>query len=81
MRLGREFVINPCISAKWPRCRLAYRLPGGGAQYRIAIENPDGRENTVRSATLDGAALQVIDGAAHVPIIKDGKRHEVEILL
>jgi N,N'-diacetylchitobiose phosphorylase len=81
VRLGREFVINPRISAAWRQCRLAYRLPGSGAQYRIAIENPDGRENTVRSATLDGTAVQIVDGAAHVPIVKDGKRHDVEIVL
>ena len=72
---GRVLVVKPAISAKWPKCRLTYRLPGETTRYEITIENPDGKEGCVSSATLDGAAMDVENGAARVPLVHDGGTH------
>jgi len=77
---GREFVLNPCISSEWPRCQLALKIPNGG-EYRIAIENPAGRECGVRTASLDGKPAWVEDGSARIPLLADGRRHDVVLHL
>jgi cyclic beta-1,2-glucan synthetase len=78
---GRRLVINPAISARWPRCRLSYRVPGGETRYEITIENPHGRERGVVAATVDGQTASVTDGAAVVPLVQDGQRHVVVVRL
>jgi cyclic beta-1,2-glucan synthetase len=76
---GQWLVINPTISAKWPRCRLSYRVPGVDTRYEITIENPKGKERGVVAATVDGNPANVSDGAARVPLLRDGRRHEVVV--
>ena len=76
-----ELVVNPRIAKTWPRCRITYRLPNSQTRYDIAIENPDGRETSVRTATLDGSPVTILHGAAHVPLVDDGRRHEVRVCL
>jgi cellobiose phosphorylase len=78
---GRKLVVNPSISAEWPQCRISYRLADGHTCYDVTIMNPDGREHGVTSATLDGQAIEVVDGAARVPLSGDGASHRVEIRL
>jgi N,N'-diacetylchitobiose phosphorylase len=78
---GQRLVINPAISASWPRCRLSYRVPGSETRYEIKIENPNARERGVVSATVDGQSADVVDGAAVVPLARDGRRHEVVVRL
>jgi len=81
IRDGRELVLNPRISAKWPQCGLRIRLPDGGGCYDISIENPHGRECGVRAAAMDGHAAAVAEGAAIIPIVGDGKEHQVLLRL
>jgi cyclic beta-1,2-glucan synthetase len=81
VRDGSELVLDPCISSSWQRCRLRYRLPDGGGEYEITVENPDGRETGVREARLDGDPVRIDDGAARVPLEADGRRHEVTLRL
>jgi cyclic beta-1,2-glucan synthetase len=81
VRGGRELVLNPCISAAWPRCELRYRLPNGGGQYKIAIENPHGRERGVCAAWIDGGSASVDNGVARIPLSQDGKKHHVRLRL
>lgn len=78
---GRTLVLNPTISARWPRCRLSYRLPESSTRYEIVIENPDGKETGVTSATVDGLDAPVANGAAKLPIERDGKCHQVVVRL
>jgi cyclic beta-1,2-glucan synthetase len=76
---GRELRLNPCISKNWPSCSLRYRTPSG-AEYRITIENPNGREHGVATAFLDGKPAEVVDQIARIPIAADGS-HEVIVRL
>lgn len=78
---GREFVFKPAISSDWPRCKLTYRLPDERTQYKFTIENPNGKETGVTSATLDGRPIEVTDGAARIPIHRDGNTHHVIVRL
>jgi cyclic beta-1,2-glucan synthetase len=78
---GRELVFDPCLSAAWPACRLTYRRPGGREMYEIHLENPEGRQRGVRSATLDGIAVPVENGKARIPLAGDGRRHQVILQL
>lgn len=78
---GDKLVIDPRISAQWPECRVTYRLPGSETTYEISIENPTGREQGVRSATLDDQPCEVADGAATIPLTNDGQTHQVIVRL
>jgi len=78
---GHTLVINPCISSAWPRCRLTYRLPDGTTRYEITIENPSGSERGVRDATFDGQPAEILDGAARIPLRRDGQFHCVSVRL
>jgi N,N'-diacetylchitobiose phosphorylase len=78
---GGTLVLNPCISAAWPRCALKYRLPDGGGVYNVTIENPLHRQRGVSSALADGRPAPVENGIARVPIVRDGGVHEVLLRL
>ena len=74
-RRGATFGVDPCIPSSWPAYEITWRV--GGATYEIAVSNPEGQCRGVRSASIDGAA---IDPAA-IPLIDDGQTHDVRILL
>ncbi len=76
-RPGATLVIKPAISAAWPQCRLTYRLPGESTCYEIRIENPQGKEQGVTSASVDGEDVAVDCGAVRVPLVHDGGAHRV----
>jgi N,N'-diacetylchitobiose phosphorylase len=78
---GKTLVLRPAISATWPSCKLKYRLPDGKTRYEITVENPRGKECGVTAATADGTAAEVVDGAARVPIVRDGQVHRVTVTL
>jgi len=70
---GDRLAIDPRISGDWPGFTITYRHRS--ARYRIAVENPEGVEHGVRSATLDG---QGVDPAA-IPLLDDGRDHDVVV--
>ncbi len=78
---GDTIVMHPSISSEWPKARLTYRLPDGKTRYEITIENPQGKERGVTSATLDGGRVEVKDGSASVPMASDGQVHQVVVRL
>src|SRR5204863_108900 len=78
---GHERRGSPAISSSWPSCRLTYRLPDRNTQYEILIENPNGKEHGVASATLDGRPAVVANAVARVPLVSDGALHQVIIRL
>ncbi len=68
-------LIDPCIPARWEGFRVRRKFRG--ATYRIEVKNPDHVSRGVKSARVDG---QAVDGAV-LPVFGDGKTHEVEIIL
>ena len=78
---GETIVMNPTISAAWPECRLNYRLPDGKTRFEITVNNPRGKERGVNWATLDGEPAAVVNGAARIPLLRDGRSHRVVIEL
>jgi hypothetical protein len=60
---------------------LIYRLPGEATRYEITIENPNGKETGVTRASADGRDVEVVDGAARIPIEHDGGVHFVVVSL
>jgi cyclic beta-1,2-glucan synthetase len=78
---GTTLVVAPCIPDQWPGFRVRLRLPGDATQYEVAVENPGRTSARVVSVTADGKAAQVESGSARVPLVRDGGRHDVRIVL
>jgi cyclic beta-1,2-glucan synthetase len=74
-RTGATFTLEPNIPAMWPRYAIDWRF--GRTLYRINVTNPEHRCRGVRSAMLDGIA---VDPSA-IPLADDGGTHEVEAVL
>jgi cyclic beta-1,2-glucan synthetase len=74
-RNGATFAVSPNIPAMWPQFSLQWTV--GRTRYRITVLNPDRRCRGVRSASLDGAAID----ANAIPLRDDGHTHEVAIEL
>jgi cyclic beta-1,2-glucan synthetase len=74
-RGGATFSIAPRIPAMWPGFSIDWRI--GSSTYHIDVANPTHRCCGVRSARLDGVA---IDPGA-IPLLDDGRRHEVAVEL
>jgi cyclic beta-1,2-glucan synthetase len=78
---GDTIVMNPSISAEWKSCRLTYRVTGERTSFEIKIENPNEKQCGVTSAELDGNSVPVSQGAARIPLARDGAAHEVVVRL
>jgi len=74
-RRGNSLQINPCIPRGWPGYELTYRHEG--TVYHIRVENPGGVNRGVKQATMDGDSLP----NEEIPLLGDGQRHEVRILM
>jgi cyclic beta-1,2-glucan synthetase len=74
-RAGSTFSIAPCVPAMWREFSIDWRV--GSASYHIAVHNPDHRSSGVRSAELDGSA---VDPDA-IPVLDDGHAHSVVVVL
>jgi cyclic beta-1,2-glucan synthetase len=74
-RRGETFAIDPCIPSSWPEYQITWRFLE--SQYTITVANPLRRCRGVAKATLDGA---LIDAAA-IPLVNDGRTHDVQIVL
>ncbi len=72
---GDRLAIDPRIPGDWPGFELAYRHRS--TPYRIVVENPEGVEHGVRTASLDGEPHD----PASIPLVDDGRPHEVRIVL
>jgi cyclic beta-1,2-glucan synthetase len=78
---GKHLRINPAISSEWPECKVRYRADSAGTIYEVVIRNPDGKQRGVRAASLDGTPVEVDDRGARVPLVKDGRTHQVIVEL
>jgi len=74
-RRGSTFMVDPCIPTAWPAYQIIWRV--GETTFTIAVSNPQRRCRGVRSATLDGAA---VDHLA-IPLVLDGLAHDVRVTL
>ena len=78
---GRTLRLRPCIPDEWPGFHLHYRLPDGDAIYEIEVRNPDGCAERIVAVVLDDAPGAVEDGAACIPLFRDGKAHRVIVMM
>jgi cellobiose phosphorylase len=78
---GNTLTVNPRISADWPTCRVYYRISDHKTIYEIRINNPDGKQQGVTAATVDGNNTPVGSAGAQVPIRRDGQIHQVVVQL
>jgi cyclic beta-1,2-glucan synthetase len=78
---GTALVVAPCIPDEWPGFRVRLRLADGRTEYEIAVDNPHRTAVAVVAATADGQPVRVAAGAAHVPLLQDGARHTVQVVL
>jgi cyclic beta-1,2-glucan synthetase len=74
-RNGATISVTPVIPAVWPHYSIDLTL--GRTRYRFAVSNPDFGCEGVRSAELDGVAVD----AAAIPLVDDGEQHEVTIVV
>jgi cyclic beta-1,2-glucan synthetase len=74
-RSGATFAIDPCIPSAWPEYEIRWRH--GTSLWEIRVENPERRSRGVRSAELDGVA---VDPHA-IPLTDDGDVHRVRVVL
>ncbi len=90
---GDALQIAPCVPDAWPGYTVSWRVPdlgvfldgtdGGVAAtwYDIHVTNPGGCSATVVGVTLDGEAIEPKEGAALVPLLRDGRKHQLEVVL
>jgi cyclic beta-1,2-glucan synthetase len=74
-RHGATFMVDPCIPSSWPEYQIVWRFLD--SRYEIAVSNPSRRCRGVAKATLDGAPVD----ARAIPLINDGRTHEVRVVL
>ena len=78
---GRTLRLRPCIPDEWPGFRLHYRLSDGDAVYEIEVRNPDGNAERVVAVKMDDIHGTVEEGAAWIPLLRDGHGHRVVVTL
>ena len=74
-RRGDTFSVSPCIPSSWPDYEITWRFRN--TRYNMQVLNPEHQCRGVLEATLDGTTTD----AAAIPIVDDGRTHEVRITL
>jgi len=74
---GATLRVDPCIPKRWRQfeATVAFR----SASYAVRVENPGGVNRGVIFATVDG--IDLAERPVNLPLIDDGRRHEVLIKL
>jgi N,N'-diacetylchitobiose phosphorylase len=67
-------VVDPCIPATWPGFSMVRRWRG--ATFHITVQNPDGVQKGVKSATLNGQPVQF-----PVPAQPEGSTNELLVVM
>ena len=73
---GMVLSIDPCIPRNWPSYSMEFRYHS--STYKIRVENPSSVSKGVALTELDG---KIIAGAANIPLVDDGKEHQVRVVL
>jgi cyclic beta-1,2-glucan synthetase len=74
-RRGGTFIMDPCIPSSWPEYQMTWRYLD--SRYQITVSNPGRRCRGIQTATLDGAPVS----ATAIPLLNDGRTHDVQIVL
>ncbi|HEX7671387.1 MAG TPA: hypothetical protein VF395_17460, partial [Polyangiaceae bacterium] len=74
-REGTDLVLSPCVPSQFHRFEVTYRH--GSTPHHIVVDNPAAVATGVSRITLDGKILP----GARVPLVDDGRIHEVSVLL
>jgi cyclic beta-1,2-glucan synthetase len=74
-RHGTTFEVAPCIPSSWPSYSIDWRF--GKTTYDIVVSNPEGRCQGVLEASLDGGSVD----PRLIPLVDDGGRHSVRVIL
>ncbi len=67
--------IEPCFPSAWEHAEMTRHFRG--ADYHIVIRNPKHLENGTAEIVVDGIAVS----GSVLPDFKDGRKHEVEVIL
>ena len=78
---GSQLRLRPRIPDQWPGFHLDYRLADGETIYRIEVRNPEGKAARVATVVVDEVAVKVEEGAASIPLLRDGRPHRVTVIL
>ncbi|MDE1150307.1 MAG: glucoamylase family protein [Azospirillaceae bacterium] len=69
--------LDPCIPSHWPGFDILVRH--GATRYEIHVDNADGVERGVLTATLDGQTL--LPRPLRLALLDDGRTHELDVRL
>jgi cellobiose phosphorylase len=72
-------LVDPCIPASMKGFTVTRHFQN--AEYRITVDNSAGVEKGVKTVTLDGKPLELSLEGAVLPALKDGKTHEVMVVM
>jgi len=74
-RQGETFYLEPCIPTSWKQYEIDWRHQT--SRYHIIVRNPEHRSSGVAAVTVDGLAVP----PAAIPLLDDGREHEVVVML
>jgi cyclic beta-1,2-glucan synthetase len=74
---GDVLHFDPCIPKDWPGFTLSLRH--GSSRYDIQVENPDGVEHGIVTATFDTAAI--LERPLRLALSDDGGMHRLQVRL
>lgn len=76
-RRGTRLYLKPCIPEDWPEYTVWYWY--GQSQYEIKVENPERKQTGGSYLELDGEQLEDVE--AGIPLVNDGEKHQVLLIL
>ncbi|HHW13053.1 MAG TPA: glycosyl transferase family 36 [Firmicutes bacterium] len=76
-RHGTVLYLKPCIPEDWPGFSVRYWY--GQTEYEIKVENPDRKQTGGSYLELDGGRLADVE--AGIPLVNDGEKHRVLLIL
>ena len=78
---GDYIRMNPSIPTDWKEFKIAVKMDDENTEIRIHVENPDGIEKGTVAGTIDGKPLETTEEGVQIPILKDGKVHQVNLVI
>ena len=76
---GDSILLNPAISESWSEFSIDFTLDDNETIYHIQILNPDGLQSGLLEGTIDGQKVNFNHSPAHVPLIKDQRKHHIKL--
>ena len=76
---GDTIVLRPCVPADWTAFGIDYRVPGTNASYELRITRRGGTGSAVVAAQCNALDIDVVDGAARIPLRRDHLVYKVTV--